>query len=336
MKAFAILSCIALAALCATSAYGHGFNLSLTFENSGNPTSIVAASQSAYFDDQNVTAAPSNLFLEQFSGTPFSDSSGTYYSVIHGFAQTAGPWPSYTATYNVLSPLYFADGSSVTAATAPAGTYLDVWDRWAGDTVGHPGAALGDVFVNGKTSFYQGYGVSLFDAHELEKDLYIGSGPTNGEYAFAFNITVHFANGITLTTSPLVDVFATSDPNTGAFATNASVAQQDNATAALYRAAMADVNFDGVINAQDLALISSNWLAKGGIGQLPGDANRDGIVNVQDLALISSNWEPGLSLSANVAVPEPTTILLVLSAASVMLARAAMHISRRFGSPARS
>ena len=252
MKAIPLLSCIAIVAVCASRALGHGYSLSLTYDNSGNPIAITAASQSPYFDDQDVTSAPNNLFLEQFSGTPSSDSSGTYYSVIHGFAQTAGPWPAYTATYNVISPLYFADGNSVAATPAPSGTYIDMWDRWAGDTVGHPGAALGDVYINGKTSFYQGYGVSLYDTHEMEKDLYVGTGPTYGEYGFAFNITVTFANGTTLTTGPLVDVFAMSDPSTGNFAANASVAQQDNATGAVYRAAMADVNFDGIVNSQDL------------------------------------------------------------------------------------
>jgi hypothetical protein len=48
----------------------------------------------------------------------------------------------------------------------------------------------------------------------------------------------------------------------------------------------ADANQDGIINAQDLALISSNWLKTG----VSGDVNDDGIVNAQDLALISSRW----------------------------------------------
>jgi hypothetical protein len=47
-----------------------------------------------------------------------------------------------------------------------------------------------------------------------------------------------------------------------------------------------DVNGDGIVNAQDLALISSNW----GAGYGAGDANGDGVVNAQDLALVSSNW----------------------------------------------
>ncbi len=293
--------------------------MSLNFNGSGVPTSFNDSSQSPYLDLYAATPANDNVFIEEFGGTPFSDTGGTYYSTIHGFAQTAGAWPAYTATFNVLTPLYFADGTSVAATPAPNGTYLDIFDRWAGnpqpDTNPHPGASFGDVFVTGKTSFLSGFGVSLYDSHELEKDLYIGSGPTYGEYGFAYNITVHFANGTTLITSPLVDVFAISDPSTGNFAGNASAVQQDNASSALYRAAMADVNGDGIINAQDLALVSSNWLQKGSIGQLAGDANRDGIVNSQDLALISSTWEPGMLLSTSVAVPEPGTVSLSLVAA---------------------
>ena len=47
-----------------------------------------------------------------------------------------------------------------------------------------------------------------------------------------------------------------------------------------------DVNQDGIINVQDLALVSSGWLSAGPAG----DVNADGIVNSQDLAFLSSNW----------------------------------------------
>ena len=50
-----------------------------------------------------------------------------------------------------------------------------------------------------------------------------------------------------------------------------------------------DVNLDGIVNSQDLANVSSNWL-RTGVGLLSGDVNGDGIVNSQDLATISSNW----------------------------------------------
>lgn len=49
------------------------------------------------------------------------------------------------------------------------------------------------------------------------------------------------------------------------------------------------MNGDGIVNTQDLALVSANWLQQGN-QPLAGDANFDGIVNAQDLALISSQF----------------------------------------------
>ena len=204
-----------------------------------------AASQEAFFDTQQVTTAPTNMFIEEFS----SAVDNTYMPVIHGFAQTAGPWLPYTATYNVISPLYFSDGTingpnnTVVATPAPVGTYIDMYDLWAGNpeptTDPHPGAASGDVYVTGQSSFEQGYGVSLYDTHEMEKDLYFGSGNTYGEYGFAFDIVVHFADGVTLTSPTLVNVFATSDPMWGDFADHASYQQQDATSMAIYNAVTA-------------------------------------------------------------------------------------------------
>jgi hypothetical protein len=76
-----------------------------------------------------------------------------------------------------------------------------------------------------------------------------------------------------------------------------------------------DVNGDGIVNGQDLALISSNWLHKG-TGQT-GDANNDSVINAQDLALVSSNWlSAGTPVTdSTVAVPEPSTVTLALLAA---------------------
>jgi hypothetical protein len=75
-----------------------------------------------------------------------------------------------------------------------------------------------------------------------------------------------------------------------------------------------DANFDGIVNSQDLALISSNWLATNAFHLGGGDVNGDGIVNSQDLALVSSNWlgtTPPLPGSGNAsAVPEPSSIVL--------------------------
>ena len=75
-----------------------------------------------------------------------------------------------------------------------------------------------------------------------------------------------------------------------------------------------DVNLDGIVNAQDLATVSSSWLQTG-VGLLGGDVNGDGIVNAQDIATLSSNWlqtggMPDSSGSAIALVPEPAACLL--------------------------
>ena len=71
-----------------------------------------------------------------------------------------------------------------------------------------------------------------------------------------------------------------------------------------------DLNQDGTVNSQDLAIVSANWLSS----QTTGDNNGDGIVNSQDLALISSNWLVSLpasgmssSLITGNATPAATT-----------------------------
>ncbi len=84
-----------------------------------------------------------------------------------------------------------------------------------------------------------------------------------------------------------------------------------------------DANGDGIVNAQDLATISSQWNQSGLF--LTGDLNNDGIVNAQDLALISSNWlgsslGHGGAVPNNIAaVPEPTGI--VIFAVGILLLR---------------
>lgn len=56
-----------------------------------------------------------------------------------------------------------------------------------------------------------------------------------------------------------------------------------------------DANQDGIVNAQDIALVSANWLTHGPVG----DLNSDGIVNAQDLALITANWLATTGSTAN-------------------------------------
>ena len=234
----------ALLTFCPQSArlLAHGFNVSIN----NPPSAFTISSAQPYFDLADPadpsnspfpTGGPANLFLDQFDGDPNPDGS---YPTDEGFAQTAGPFPPYSsAVLNVLSPLYFSDGTGA-AVPASAGTYLHIYNIFAGNSDGfHPGASSGDLYVSGTTSAIPGFGVSLTDAHELEKDIYLaaGSSQTYGEYGFAFDVVVHFDNGTTLSTGPLFDVFAldiTSDPsNPGGFATLAPFEQQDAATEAI-------------------------------------------------------------------------------------------------------
>jgi hypothetical protein len=224
--------------LSAISAWGHGF--SLVTNSSTTPTSFTVFSAQPVLDNDpsNPTPGPNNLFLDQFDGTPNADGS---YGTDEGFTAIVGPQPAHSAaTFQILSPLFFSNGSGPAVPASP-GTHLHIFDLFAGNSDGlHPGASAGDVNVTGSTSLLPGFGVSMTDFHELEKDLYIaaGSSQTDGEYGFAFNVSVTFANG-TVSSGPLVDVFATDIGPNGGFATFADpFSTQDPATLAIYNAAV--------------------------------------------------------------------------------------------------
>ena len=73
------------------------------------------------------------------------------------------------------------------------------------------------------------------------------------------------------------------------------------------------MNHDGIVNSQDLAVVSSSWLETG--TGLAGDANGDGIVNSQDLAVVSSNWlatSGGGSANGDALSPEPASLSLAV------------------------
>jgi hypothetical protein len=65
-------------------------------------------------------------------------------------------------------------------------------------------------------------------------------------------------------------------------------------------ACAADRNGDGVVNANDLALVLSSW---GGCSGCAGDTNSDGFVDGVDLALILNRW--GASCAPTVVAITP-------------------------------
>ncbi len=238
-------------ALGAADAWGHGFELTLNFNNSGVPVSISSFSQQPILD-QDGTAPPvgspmnNNLFLDQF-----------YVSGLNTFTPEGGPnqistdpdnpntallasWQHAgyyqpTMTFNLVSPLMYSDGIHG-AVPASAGTSMLFSD--AAD--GNPGTSGLHATLTGASlppvagwQLLSPYDTTLYgDAgHEIVKQLTIApaSTQTNGEYGFAFTVTAHFAGGLTVTSGPLVDLFAT-------LPFGASDAQQDAATLALYAA----------------------------------------------------------------------------------------------------
>jgi hypothetical protein len=236
----------------ASCAWGHGFALTLVNDSQSNPLVIVPASEATILDGNGTSVGPQNLFVSSFSGTQSSNGS---YGVNHGFAYATGAWPSYTATYNILSPLFFSDGAGtgpMPASLASSGTYVNVFNR---DVGSFPGAAPGNVQFSGSTLFVPGYGVSLEDPHELQKQLFLGAGSsqTYGEYGFSYEVSVILPGRQKLTTGPLVDVFATDIGNSGFYST-APISQQDTASLAIYDAAIAvpeSWDFNGAGNFSD-------------------------------------------------------------------------------------
>jgi hypothetical protein len=268
--------------LAATTAGGHGFAV---YQNAyaTPPTALGLLSEQPDLDNYyppagqggppNATPAPSNwnIFTDAFDSTPTVGNGGAnYYGTVEGFvALESNPYNSnigaygiQSAMFNLLSPLYFADGNGSAAVPASNGTYLEFSvnpdPTYAGETPTAPLAGpssespppageSGLAVITGNSSFVPGFAVSGSIYHELLKELYIaGDSQTYGEYGYAFDVTYtlnvpppYGGGTVTLTTPPMVDVFGLTDPDLGDYGDDAPYQQQDFATSQIFNAAMA-------------------------------------------------------------------------------------------------
>jgi hypothetical protein len=84
-----------------------------------------------------------------------------------------------------------------------------------------------------------------------------------------------------------------------------------------------DVNFDGVVDIQDITLMANKWLTTDSTHLGQGDANGDGKVDIQDITMAANHWlqtPPALGGGGSVnSVPEPSSLLLIGCGAVSML-----------------
>jgi len=76
---------------------------------------------------------------------------------------------------------------------------------------------------------------------------------------------------------------------------------------------VADLNMDGDVNGQDLAVLAANF-GSSGQSLATGDITGDSLVNGQDLAILAANFgqsQPGQSGQQLTAVPEPSSLALL-------------------------
>lgn len=77
-----------------------------------------------------------------------------------------------------------------------------------------------------------------------------------------------------------------------------------------------DANRDGKVDGSDVTILANNWQAGvvgGGASWDMGDFNGDGKVDGSDVTILANNWQFGVS-DAAATVPEPSTVILILSA----------------------
>ena len=80
-----------------------------------------------------------------------------------------------------------------------------------------------------------------------------------------------------------------------------------------------DANRDGKVDAEDASILADNWLSSNDVSWGEGDFNGDGVVDATDATILAANWNS--PTSNNTTVPEPQTLVLLLSTAVLLLIR---------------
>ncbi|HEY4310892.1 MAG TPA: dockerin type I domain-containing protein [Pirellulales bacterium] len=289
--------------------FGGGLEYVANFGTSGATTTALQGNT----DWRNVQIAGGQLY-----GGTGSSSVGT-----HGFyAIGAGAPTSPTPTNTLLTPLSDNSTTAFGFVTLPGTQPIN-------GVAGTPNVAyvVGDPSGNAYIGKLYSAGGTPLSANNLTyasresinalgspEGLSVQIDPTNSKWV---DIFVQTSTGV----YEAIDKSGSSNGDFGTLTFNQIVSSTSDTyfygltmiPAAAPQALTGDVNHDGIVNGQDLALVSSNWLQTGSM--VTGDVNNDGIVNGQDLALVSSNWLATSGAGAAVApVPEPGSIALAVLA----------------------
>ena len=199
-KALVLVWLLGLVAI-GRAAWGHGIGL----EYDGTSILVNPGSESPLYTDQYDNPVPPNMFIDVW-GAP----SGGIATTDEGFAFASLGFPlNATYSFNVISPLIFSSGG--VAVPANDGVYIDSYDvhpAGSGDYV----ASSQHITIDGSHSSVDGFQVNGNDPHELQKILHgynVAGGNGDGIYGFAFNFTVTFGDGSSVTSGTLVDMYET-------------------------------------------------------------------------------------------------------------------------------
>ena len=91
-----------------------------------------------------------------------------------------------------------------------------------------------------------------------------------------------------------------------------------------------DANKDGKVDGSDVTILAGNWQKGVNDGLTAsweeGDFNSDGKVDGSDVTILAGNWQYGVEAAAS-AVPEPSTIVLLLAAVASLMVNATTLIT---------